>query len=334
MWRHNLGLGLKTLFFYIQYIHTQPLLSMKQILFLTVFVTLIDNLIAQQNVTLQDALYFNQSGNHTDGFPYARFDESYGIRFNSPNPKWVFSSKPSVLIGYQPDGTNWGNDNLYVLGKIGVGTSSPTSKLDVNGDIFSNANPISWRKATSGNGNQAREFIGIDGGVFIHHDNVISSDPTALNSFSGGRPGTTLTIKNSGNGAALTIPNGNVGIGTITPDPSFKLSVNGSIRSKEVKVEANWSDFVFYDNYELRTLEEVEKHINEKGHLPEIPSEAEVTENGINLGEMNAKLLQKIEELTLYMIDMNEQLKSQSDRMKQLEQENSELKKEVSDLKK
>ncbi len=60
------------------------------------------------------------------------------------------------------------------------------------------------------------------------------------------------------------------------------------------------SDFVFENDYELRTLEEVEQHINEKGRLPEIPSETEVTENGINLGEMNAKLLQKIEELTLY----------------------------------
>ena len=65
-----------------------------------------------------------------------------------------------------------------------------------------------------------------------------------------------------------------VGIGTTSPDPNYMLSVNGSIRSKEVKVEANWSDFVFYDNYKLRTLEEVEQHINEKGHLPEIPSEA------------------------------------------------------------
>ncbi len=119
--------------------------------------------------------------------------------------------------------------------------------------------------------------------------------------------------------------NQNVGLGTSTPDPNFKLSVNGSIRSKEVKVEANWSDFVFYEDYELRTLEEVEKHINERGHLPEIPNEAEVTENGINLGEMDSKLLQKIEELTLYLIDMNKQ-------MQQLKSENQELKEKVNRL--
>ena len=86
-----------------------------------------------------------------------------------------------------------------------------------------------------------------------------------------------------------------------------------------------WSDFVFGIDYELRTLEEVEKHINAKGHLPEIPSEAEVTENGINLGEMNAKLLQKIEELTLYLIEQNKQNQTQQARIEQLEQKLSQL---------
>lgn len=80
-----------------------------------------------------------------------------------------------------------------------------------------------------------------------------------------------------------------------------------------------WSDFVFENDYDLPTLEEVEEHIAENGHLPEIPSEAEVTENGINLGEMDAKLLQKIEELTLYLIEQNKEIK--------------ELKKEISDMK-
>ncbi|VXD10886.1 hypothetical protein [Marinoscillum sp. 108] len=117
---------------------------------------------------------------------------------------------------------------------------------------------------------------------------------------------------------------GNVGIGTTSPDS--KLSVNGTVHTKEVKVDLiGWSDFVFEKEYELLTLEEVEQHINENGHLPEIPSEAEVTENGINLGEMDAKLLQKIEELTLYMIDINKQVQ-------QLTLENQELKEKVQSL--
>lgn len=111
--------------------------------------------------------------------------------------------------------------------------------------------------------------------------------------------------------------NGRLGIGTTNPDT--ELSVNGTIHTKEVKVDLNgWPDFVFEKDYDLRNLKELEEYINENKHLPKIPSEAEVNENGINLGEMNSRLLQKIEELTLYMIDMNK-------RISQLEQENSEL---------
>jgi len=104
-------------------------------------------------------------------------------------------------------------------------------------------------------------------------------------------------------GAAFYInsDSGNIGIGTVTPN--VKLAVNGNIRAKEIKVEtANWPDYVFAKDYSLPSLAETEKHIKEKGHLSGIPSAKDVKENGINLGEMNAKLLKKIEELTLYLI--------------------------------
>ncbi|MGS2764555.1 hypothetical protein [Sinomicrobium sp. M5D2P9] len=123
---------------------------------------------------------------------------------------------------------------------------------------------------------------------------------------------------NYGEGAFYLGYNGNVGINTANPDS--KLAVNGVIHSKEVKVDLNgWSDFVFEDNYPLPTLEEVEQHIKEKGHLKDIPSAKEVEENGIFLGEMDAKLLQKIEELTLYMIELkkeNQQLRKEMDELK------------------
>ncbi|WP_066319879.1 hypothetical protein [Aquimarina aggregata] len=110
------------------------------------------------------------------------------------------------------------------------------------------------------------------------------------------------------NGAnKFTIPNGNVGIGTLNPG-AWKLAVNGKIRAKEVQVETGWADFVFDTDYALPTLQEVEKHIKEKGHLKDIPSAEEVAENGIFLGEINAKLLQKIEELTLYIIEQNKRI--------------------------
>ncbi|GAA4276429.1 tail fiber protein [Aquimarina mytili] len=111
---------------------------------------------------------------------------------------------------------------------------------------------------------------------------------------------------------------GNVGIGTATPDS--KLAVNGKIHAKEVKVDlVGWPDYVFTEEYNLPTLKEVETHIKEKGHLQNIPSAKEVEENGALLGEMNKKLLEKIEELTLYTIAQDKQLKQQQEINKILE---------------
>ncbi|MFQ6603191.1 hypothetical protein [Flavobacterium sp. C3NV] len=150
----------------------------------------------------------------------------------------------------------------------------------------------------------------------------------------GGLYGSKLDLYINGSANTSSVPDqhvmtwnfdGNVGIGTT--NPTNKLDVNGTIHSKEVKVDMNgWSDFVFKKEYNLPTLDEVEKHIAEKGHLENIPSEKEVLENGINLGEMNAKLLQKIEELTLYAIEQEQENKKQSLKIELLERENEAFK--------
>ncbi|WBV55576.1 cell wall anchor protein [Chryseobacterium sp. Chry.R1] len=102
---------------------------------------------------------------------------------------------------------------------------------------------------------------------------------------------------------------------------------DGKIKAKEVEVKANvWADYVFKKEYPLRSLEDVEKHIHEKGHLPNIPTAKEVLENGINVAEMNSKLLEKIEELTLYSIEQNKQIKHQAIQLKLLQDENEVLK--------
>lgn len=105
---------------------------------------------------------------------------------------------------------------------------------------------------------------------------------------------------------------GNVGIGTINTK-GYKLAVAGNMIAESVKVQLQsaWPDYVFANDYKLPSLEETEKHIKEKGHLKGIPSAAEVKNNGIDLGEMNSKLLKKIEELTLQVIELNKTVKQQ-----------------------
>jgi hypothetical protein len=111
-------------------------------------------------------------------------------------------------------------------------------------------------------------------------------------------------------------------VGINVSNPQNALDVNGTIRAKEVKVETGWADFVFHDDYHLKPLSEVNKFIKENKHLPEIPTEAEVKENdGVNLGEMQTKLLQKIEELTLYLIQQQETIEALNAKVEKLENE-------------
>ncbi len=104
---------------------------------------------------------------------------------------------------------------------------------------------------------------------------------------------------------------GNVGIGTLTPDS--KLTVAGKIHSQEVLVTINaggGADFVFENGYNLPSLRKVETYIKENKHLPEIASAKEMEVDGLKLAEMNIKLLQKIEELTLYTIQQQKEIDS------------------------
>ncbi len=106
---------------------------------------------------------------------------------------------------------------------------------------------------------------------------------------------------------------GRVGIGTTGIAAGVKLQVGGKVKCQEVEVAVTpWPDHVFKAGYELMPLNEVEAFINANSHLPGVPSEAEVASNGVNIGKMNATLLQKVEELTLYMID----LKKENDALK------------------
>ena len=115
--------------------------------------------------------------------------------------------------------------------------------------------------------------------------------------------------------------NGEVTIGTAQRQAGYLLGVNGKIKAKEIKVEAGWADYVFEPDYDLKSLHEVNQFIRENKHLPGIPSAAEVAENGVSLGEMNSKLLEKIEELTLHTINQQEIIDELVKQNKQIIQE-------------
>jgi len=150
----------------------------------------------------------------------------------------------------------------------------------------------------------------IDGqGNESSRSNVVS---VTTDSSSGGGGGTTDPIWSESNGVASYA--GNVAIGATTVPNGYTLAVDGKIIGEEVKVQlsGNWPDYVFKEDYKLPTLEEIKKHIDEKGHLPNIPSAEEVKINGVEVGEMNRLLLEKVEELTLYILLLEEILNKQN----------------------
>lgn len=121
-------------------------------------------------------------------------------------------------------------------------------------------------------------------------------------------------------GGGVNYFGGSVGIGTTTPG-SYKLAVKGSIGAMRVKVsQAEWADFVFEPGYKLPSLQELERYIKTNKHLPDVPSAKEVTSEGLDLGEMNKILLQKIEELTLHLIQQERTNTEQAARITRLEE--------------
>ena len=173
-----------------------------------------------------------------------------------------------------------------------------------------------WVKATNGNASGNFEIL-----QFKYANFTAMGTGDANLSDNGG----TLTVydKLADNAHVMTgdlvVEKGNIGIGVAKP--TEKLVVDGKIHSEEVKVEIiNGSDFVFESDYQLRSLKETENYIRRHKHLPDIPSAKHMEENGLELGAFNMKLLQKIEELTLYQIELLKRLEQLEGKSKQIEE--------------
>jgi hypothetical protein len=222
-----------------------------------------------------------------------------------------------------------GNANSYILnGNVGIGTTAPSSKLE----IYNTAQAGHLLLTANDNPNADATRIDIDFRVANQGHTVgriASSYDTSAN---GGSGALRFYTRNQGNLTEnVRINNiGSVGIGTTSPDE--KLTVKGKIHAQEVKVDMLGPlvpDYVFANDYKLKSLQEVEAFIKKNSHLPEIPSAQELEKNGLMLAEMNMNLLKKVEELMLYMIDQNKKMdlqqKENAIQSKQIEEQNNKI---------
>ncbi len=191
-------------------------------------------------------------------------------------------------------------------GKVGIGTEDPLENLSIYGGGGQDSRSFGIGPA------QVRRWVftasGYDQSLSLGNYPLIIEHEAA--NFTGD-----FVIRQSG-GDFVVKHWGNVGIGTTTP--THKLAVNGTVRAKEVIVDTGWSDFVFEDSYSLRTLDEVELHIEKHGHLPDVPSASSVQSEGLSVGETQKIMMQKIEELTLYVIEQDKKIKKLESKLSQL----------------
>lgn len=232
----------------------------------------------------------------------------------------------SLIAGFSFHTSMWGNGASFANTKImqsenGMSGASIPFIADYRDATGANGSKdfIIWLKGgnvsyffNSSVTQTPRVYDGVQHALPFHEENgpsltFITALSPKINSYGESLQGTVYT-----NGSGLNYMAGNLGLGTQQMD-GYKLAVNGKVRAREIKVEvANWPDYVFDEDYELKSLGEIEQFIKVNKHLPEIPSARQIQKDGLELGEMNKLLLKKIEELTLLLIAQQKQVEELS----------------------
>lgn len=197
----------------------------------------------------------------------------------------------------------WGNWQQILMaesnGNVGIGTPSASYKLDVIGSAGIGSESVNANTTKIFLKNPAGKTWAISAGA-----NMVTESSFSIYNWTDNQNSPFFHMD----------VNGNIGIGTVAPDT--KLAVNGTIHTKEVKVDLqspmSVPDYVFANDYKLKSLQEVEDFIKKNKHLPEVPSAREIEKNGLMLAAMNMHLLKKIEELTLYSIEQNKKIDVQT----------------------
>lgn len=244
-------------------------------------------------------------------FSIAATSQTLNQVYKIDTPDAANQFRQGYTFAYASSGTPW-NGSLISFGGL-----YNNYDLQINSDYGPNGgNKISFRTRNGDMSlwNPWRELVSKNSDGIIEMGDIVSggSNSWMFHSPDDGRSSLYIApLLSTGNydwAHAIVLNKGNMAL------------INGKLEAKEIKVTTTpTADFVFEENYQLPSLESVEKYIKEKKHLPEIASAKEMEKEGVNIGEFQIKLLQKIEELTLYTIEQNKLLKEQSEKIKNLE---------------
>jgi hypothetical protein len=229
---------------------------------------------------------------------HVKIDQSADINYAAAF--WVRNGNNEAAFGVDENGNARTFGEHYIDEELGIGTQNPTEKLHIEGGNLKiqGSSPIHVFNTTAPTvpcGIHFNENGSLEGALYYE------ANKNTLN----------LTNNYFMQGLVLDLDDNSVRIGGPFSANGYKLSVDGKIMGEELRImnSSNWPDFVFEEDYPLMTLQELDQSIKVLGHLPGIPSALEIEENGIDVGEMQKILVQKIEELTLHILQQEKRIK-------------------------